>query len=152
MESPNSDQTAGLKRKRSPVLGDSAEGGRAAAAAGAPPKGIGNVPQINYLVKAKAERLRLIEGDSETFGDVLGMIDDYEGMSRGRSRDLGVRKSSIMVASTTPVVFCLSLCCGFNLMLFTNFSRCTSTARKPGCQPWSQTRRSAVAEVIREVI
>jgi hypothetical protein len=38
------------------------------------------VTQINYLVKARSERLRLIEGDAETFGDVLGMIDDYEGM------------------------------------------------------------------------
>jgi hypothetical protein len=83
MESPNSDQQAGLKRKRSPVPGGVAEEGRptpAGGGAGAAPKGIGNVPQINYLVKAKSERLRLIEGDSETFGDVLGMIDDYEGM------------------------------------------------------------------------
>jgi hypothetical protein len=39
-----------------------------------------NVTQINYLVKARSERLRLIEGDAETFGDVLGMVDDYEGM------------------------------------------------------------------------
>ena len=39
----------------------------------------GGVTQINYLMRAKSERLRLIEGDSETFGDVLGMIDDYEG-------------------------------------------------------------------------
>ena len=31
-------------------------------------------------MKAKSEKLRLIEGDKETFGDVLGMIDDYEGM------------------------------------------------------------------------
>jgi hypothetical protein len=40
-----------------------------------------NLPQINYLVKASGEfeRLRLIEGDPETFRDVLGMIDDYEG-------------------------------------------------------------------------
>jgi len=39
----------------------------------------GSVTQINYLMKAKTDKLRLIEGDSETFGDVLGMIDDYEG-------------------------------------------------------------------------
>jgi hypothetical protein len=36
--------------------------------------------QINYLVRVKGGRLRLVEGDNETFGDVLGMIDDYEGM------------------------------------------------------------------------
>lgn len=34
---------------------------------------------INYLSKARAEKLRLIDGDSETFGDVLSLIDDYEG-------------------------------------------------------------------------
>jgi hypothetical protein len=32
-------------------------------------------------VRAKPGRLRLIEGDSEVFGDILGMIDDYEGLS-----------------------------------------------------------------------
>ena len=40
-----------------------------------------SVTQINYLAKARAEKLRLIEGDSESFGDILGMIDDYEGVS-----------------------------------------------------------------------
>ena len=40
--------------------------------------GPANVTHINYLMKARGERLRLIEGDSETFADVLGMIDDYE--------------------------------------------------------------------------
>ena len=39
----------------------------------------GVVTQINYLAKAVNEKLRLIEGDSETFGDVLSLIDDYEG-------------------------------------------------------------------------
>jgi hypothetical protein len=81
MESPNSEQQAGLKRKRSPVPGG-AEEGRAAGAGGSASaaKGIGYVTQINYLSRAKAERMRLIEGDGETFGDVLGMIDAYEGM------------------------------------------------------------------------
>jgi len=79
MESPNLEQQPGLKRKRSPVPGAVADEGRPVAAAGGGPKGVGNVTQINYLVRAKAERLRLIEGDGETFGDVLGMIDDYEG-------------------------------------------------------------------------
>jgi hypothetical protein len=75
MESPNSDQQAGLKRKRSPVPSAIEEGRTAAAAAVHP----GSVTQINYLARARSERLILIEGDSETFSDVLGMIDDYEG-------------------------------------------------------------------------
>ncbi|KAH8767052.1 hypothetical protein BGZ57DRAFT_492112 [Hyaloscypha finlandica] len=82
MESPNSEHQAGLKRKRSPVPSAGGEEGRlaAASAAGVPKTGVGNVTQINYLVRAKAERLRLIEGDGETFANVLGMIDDYEGV------------------------------------------------------------------------
>ncbi len=72
MESPNSEQQSGLKRKRSPIPG-ALDDGRVAAT------NPGNVTQINYLVRARNERLRLIEGDGETFGDVLGMIDDYEG-------------------------------------------------------------------------
>ena len=72
MESPIPDQQApaALKRKRSPVPPGPGveEAGRKSGA------------QINYLMRAKGERLRLIEGDSETFGDVLGMIDDYEGV------------------------------------------------------------------------
>ena len=38
-----------------------------------------NSSQINYLVKAGPEKLGLIDGDAETFADVLAMIDDYEG-------------------------------------------------------------------------
>lgn len=78
MESPNptSNSTTTseppLKRKRTPI-NDSAP----------PPPSLhpttNNVTQINYLAKARSEKLRLIEGDAETFGDVLGMIDDYEG-------------------------------------------------------------------------
>ncbi len=41
--------------------------------------GQGNVLQINYLVRARNERLKLIEGDPESFSDVLSLIDDYEG-------------------------------------------------------------------------
>lgn len=82
METTNADPSSsssapGAKRKRTPGPGDE---GRLSA----PPMvqhagGGSNVTQINYLMRAKAERLKLIEGDSETFGDVLGMIDDYEG-------------------------------------------------------------------------
>jgi hypothetical protein len=85
MESPNQD-TGAIKRKRSPVddaparqiphghgMGMGIGGGVGVGA------GPASVTQINYLMKAKSERLRLIEGDSDTFADVLGMIDDYEG-------------------------------------------------------------------------
>ncbi|KAJ5054801.1 uncharacterized protein L3040_001065 [Drepanopeziza brunnea f. sp. 'multigermtubi'] len=72
---PNGAETsaAGAKRKRTPAPDEGRQS--------VPPMqhaGVG--PPINYLSKAKPERLRLIEGDSETFGDVLGMIDDYEGV------------------------------------------------------------------------
>ncbi|KAL2074256.1 hypothetical protein VTL71DRAFT_8034 [Oculimacula yallundae] len=63
---------SGQKRKRTPPID---EGGRQSA-----PPSAGNQAQINYLMRAKADRLKLIEGDSETFSDVLGMIDDYEGV------------------------------------------------------------------------
>jgi len=77
MEISNSNSNAefsasGQKRKRTPI-----DEGRQSAPPPAPHSG--GVTQINYLMRAKAERLKLIEGDSETFSDVLGMIDDYEG-------------------------------------------------------------------------
>jgi hypothetical protein len=71
MDSPVPDAST-LKRKRSPM-----EEGR-----DRPAVHSGNVTQINYLMKAKSDRLNLIEGDSESFGEILGMIDDYEGKSR----------------------------------------------------------------------
>lgn len=67
------EQSLGVKRKRTPIA-DSAPS-------------LANVangtvtPQINYLVKARQEKLGIIEGDAETFSEVLGMIDDYESMS-----------------------------------------------------------------------
>lgn len=73
MESPihGGEQSTGAKRKRTPI------------ADSAPPPSIHTtstgVTQINYLVKARPEKLRIIEGDADTFADVLGMIDDYEG-------------------------------------------------------------------------
>jgi len=67
---PLSEPASALKRKRSPNPVD--EGRDRVIHAG-------NVTQINYVMKAKSEKLRFIEGDSESFGDVLGMIDDYEG-------------------------------------------------------------------------
>ena len=76
MGSPNPESSTGAKRKRTPIPES------------APHSSIhpsGNVTSINYLVRARSEKLKLIEGDSETFSDVLGMIDDYEGEE---SRDL----------------------------------------------------------------
>ena len=77
MESSNPEQLTGAKRKRSPVVD-------AAARQLPPPAGShpGNFTQLNYMIKAKTERLRLIQGDVETFGEVLGVIDDYEGKLR----------------------------------------------------------------------
>jgi hypothetical protein len=152
MESPNSEQQAGLKRKRSPVPG-AGEDGRTAVpgGSGSAAMGTGNVTQINYLVRAKAERLRLIEGDGEAFGDVLGMIDDYEGMfGHGIS---GWSKSPLPLHRIVLLFHYVLLCLwASDLLCFTDFRRCTSTSRKFGCQSWSEARWSFVAEVLREVI
>ncbi len=79
MESPSvAEQQPQLKRKRSP--GGGSEEARMGLGGGGMGGSGGGVTQINYLTRAKNERLGLIEGDGETFGDVLGLIDDYEGM------------------------------------------------------------------------
>jgi len=41
----------------------------------------GNSVPINYLTKSLAVKLKLIQGDADTFSDVLGLINDYEGKS-----------------------------------------------------------------------
>ncbi|KAG0651658.1 hypothetical protein D0Z07_1579 [Hyphodiscus hymeniophilus] len=69
MESPNPENSA--KRKRTPID----ESARILHPPMPP-----NITQVNYLKKSRGGKLRLIEGDSETFTDVLGMIDDYEGV------------------------------------------------------------------------
>ena len=38
-----------------------------------------NAPQTNYLSKARDGKMPLVEGDYESFGNVLSLIDDYEG-------------------------------------------------------------------------
>jgi hypothetical protein len=76
LESPQVQENPGLKRKRSPINDESS-----AVRQGPPPPHGGMVTQINYLVKARPEKLKLIEGDAETFGDILEMIDSYEGLS-----------------------------------------------------------------------
>ncbi|KAJ3475660.1 hypothetical protein NLG97_g9383 [Lecanicillium saksenae] len=35
---------------------------------------------INFLPRPNAERLALIQGDGDTFGDILNLLADYEGM------------------------------------------------------------------------
>ncbi|KAI1263384.1 hypothetical protein F5Y18DRAFT_127176 [Xylariaceae sp. FL1019] len=45
-----------------------------------PPPPSGNNVPINYLTKAQAARLKLIQGDGDTFSDVLGLITEYEGV------------------------------------------------------------------------
>ena len=85
MESPNT-ETGAIKRKRSPIADAGAPRqiphppmGHGMGVGGAVAAGSAAVTQINYLMKARSDRLRLIEGDSETFSDMLGMIDEYEG-------------------------------------------------------------------------
>ncbi|KAI8627040.1 hypothetical protein F5Y19DRAFT_186381 [Xylariaceae sp. FL1651] len=45
-----------------------------------PPPQSGNTIPINYLSKAHAVKLKLIQGDGDTFSDVLGLINEYEGV------------------------------------------------------------------------
>ncbi|POS86095.1 hypothetical protein EPUL_004440 [Erysiphe pulchra] len=59
--------------------------------------GQGNVTMINYMTKARSERLRLMEGDNETFSDVLGLIDDYEGVLQ-RHESLAANLGAKLVA------------------------------------------------------
>lgn len=40
---------------------------------------IDNAIQTNYLTKVRSGKMSLIEGDAEEFGNILSMIDDYEG-------------------------------------------------------------------------
>lgn len=45
-----------------------------------PPPQSGNSVPINYLARANAGKLKLIHGDTETFTDVLTLINEYEGV------------------------------------------------------------------------
>ncbi|KAI1108846.1 hypothetical protein F5Y14DRAFT_58455 [Nemania sp. NC0429] len=44
-----------------------------------PPQSGNNIP-INYHSRSLAVKLKLIQGDSETFSDILNLINDYEGV------------------------------------------------------------------------
>ncbi|GAW15419.1 hypothetical protein ANO14919_048280 [Xylariales sp. No.14919] len=45
-----------------------------------PPPQSGNTVPINYLSKSLVVKLKLIQGDSDAFSDVLGLINEYEGV------------------------------------------------------------------------
>ncbi|KAI1392180.1 uncharacterized protein F4822DRAFT_389870 [Hypoxylon trugodes] len=45
-----------------------------------PPPQSGNIAPINYLSKAQSVKLKLIQGDSDTFSDVLTLVNEYEGV------------------------------------------------------------------------
>jgi len=79
-------EATGIKRKRTPDSSTSSHQSQSQSQITQAPRlgepvGSGAVTQINYLVPSKNKQLlKLIEGDSETFADVLGMLDDYEGI------------------------------------------------------------------------
>jgi hypothetical protein len=82
MESPVV-ESQGAKRKRTPVDDPVSRPN--------PASGGGAGGMINYLVKSKSEKLKLIEGDTESFSDILGLIDDYEGTSKYSSSFLALQ-------------------------------------------------------------
>ncbi|KAI0201855.1 hypothetical protein F4808DRAFT_100978 [Astrocystis sublimbata] len=45
-----------------------------------PPPQSGNTAPINYLSKSLGVKLKLIQGDTDTFSDVLSLINEYEGV------------------------------------------------------------------------
>ncbi|KAI1178847.1 hypothetical protein F4777DRAFT_535871 [Nemania sp. FL0916] len=45
-----------------------------------PPPQSGNAVPINYLSRSLAGKLRLVQGDSDSFSEVLGLINEYEGV------------------------------------------------------------------------
>lgn len=89
MESHQTESSRSTKRKRSPV--------RYLVDENAGHSGQGNVTMINYMTKARSERLRLMEGDNETFSDVLGLIDDYESVLQ-RHESLAANLGAKLVA------------------------------------------------------
>jgi hypothetical protein len=52
--------------------------------------GIGNQAPINYLARVNAGKLKLIQGDTETFTDVLTLINEYEGICDTTLSTLGL--------------------------------------------------------------
>ncbi|KAI0172428.1 hypothetical protein GGR52DRAFT_405975 [Hypoxylon sp. FL1284] len=74
---PDSDQH---KRKRDISDDNGSQAPHADRIPQPPPPQPGNMAPINYLSKAHSIKLKLIQGDSETFSDVLGLVNEYEGV------------------------------------------------------------------------
>ncbi|KAH8811382.1 hypothetical protein F5884DRAFT_876615 [Xylogone sp. PMI_703] len=74
-----------------------------------PPSQSGNgTVQINFMSRARPDKLRLIDGDSETFGDVLSLIDDYEGVLQRHeslASNLGARLVGPMLLKSIEKMF-----------------------------------------------
>ncbi|QSZ34639.1 hypothetical protein DSL72_007493 [Monilinia vaccinii-corymbosi] len=85
-------ESHGEKRKRSPESSVGQAGhGRVAQAPPRLSERLGGesatsmaANQINYLAKVGSDRLKLIEGDPESFGEILSRIDEYEGVLNRR--------------------------------------------------------------------
>ncbi|KAK3364414.1 hypothetical protein B0T25DRAFT_443552, partial [Lasiosphaeria hispida] len=63
---------------------------------------------INYLVRASQTKLRLIQGDSEAFADVLTLMNDYEGvLSRHESlaANLGAKLTAPRLLRAMEILF-----------------------------------------------
>ncbi|OBT42354.1 hypothetical protein VE00_06475 [Pseudogymnoascus sp. WSF 3629] len=72
------------------------------------PQTPGNVPQINYLAKARSGKMRLIEGDADDFGNILGLIDDYEGVLQRHeslAANLGVKLVGPLLLKSVEKLF-----------------------------------------------
>ncbi|KAI2619682.1 hypothetical protein GGR54DRAFT_603176 [Hypoxylon sp. NC1633] len=74
---PDSDQH---KRKRDLSDDNGSQAPHADRIPQPPPPQPGNIVPINYLSKARLVKLKLIQGDSDIFSDVLALVNEYEGV------------------------------------------------------------------------
>ncbi|KAI8957096.1 hypothetical protein F5Y11DRAFT_340895 [Daldinia sp. FL1419] len=74
---PDSDQH---KRKRDISDDNGSQAPHADRIPQPPPPQSGTIAPINYLSKAHPVKLKLIQGDSDTFSDVLTLVNEYEGV------------------------------------------------------------------------
>ncbi|KAG9234506.1 hypothetical protein BJ875DRAFT_376302 [Amylocarpus encephaloides] len=80
MQLQNLTQVARSKRKRIPI-NDESSSRRPMARPTLPPAAVStSVPPINFCVKARTDKLDLVDADAETFSTVLGIIDEYDGV------------------------------------------------------------------------
>ncbi|KAK9777276.1 hypothetical protein AB5N19_02310 [Seiridium cardinale] len=73
-----------------------------------PPPQSGNQAPINYLARNNVGKLKLIHGDTETFSDVLTLINEYEGvLSRHESfaSNLGAKLMGPRLLKAMEVIF-----------------------------------------------